>query len=98
MQYFERKAPDLAGPPEAVPGQSRWLGYCLILGLYLTLRGYHSLDGDQAYRLPLLLHQQDPRLYAADPFVRAFDVFNPHRGALLAIGLVSGPIGLSAGL
>ena len=36
------------------------LGYWLILGLYLTLRGYHSLDGDQAYRLPLLLHAQDP--------------------------------------
>src|SRR5208337_3454875 len=74
------------------------LGYCLILGLYLTLRGYHSLDGDQAYRLPLLLHQQDPTLYSADPYVRAFDAFNPHRGALHAIGLASRGIGLSAGL
>ena len=43
------------------------------LGLYLTFRGYHSRDGDQAYRLPLLLHRQDTAMYADDPFVRAFD-------------------------
>ena len=37
-----------------------WLPGFLLLGLYLTLRGYHSFDGDQTYRLPLLLHRQDP--------------------------------------
>jgi hypothetical protein len=76
----------------------RLLGYCLILGLYLTLRGYHSLDGDQAYRLPLFLHEQDPSIFADDPFVRAFDAFNPHRGSFLLIGAVTRILGLSAGL
>ncbi|MFI5454997.1 MAG: DUF6798 domain-containing protein [Isosphaerales bacterium] len=76
----------------------RWLIYLVILGLYLTLRGYHSFDGDQAYRLPLLLHRQDSRLFAGDPFVHAFDAFNPHRGSLLALDLVTRPLGLSAGL
>jgi hypothetical protein len=75
-----------------------WLAYCLILGLYLTFRGYHSLDGDQAYRLPLLLNRLDPAVYANDPFVRAFDAFNPHRGYLLILGKVVQPLGLSAGL
>jgi hypothetical protein len=83
------------GAPWGLP---RWLGYCLILGLYLTLRGYHSLDGDQAYRLPLLLHQQDPAVFACDPFVTAFGAFNPHRGSLLLLGWVTGPLGLSLGL
>ena len=78
--------------------RARWLGYCLILGLYFTLRGYHSLDGDQAYRLPLLLHRLDPAVYAADPFVRAFDTFNPHRGSLLVLGGATGLLGLAAGL
>ena len=32
----------------------------LLLGLYLTLRGYHSFDGDQAYRLPLLAPPAGP--------------------------------------
>ena len=76
----------------------RWLVYLVILGLYLTLRGYHSFDGDQAYRLPLLLHRQDSRLFAGDPFVQAFDAFNPHRGWLLVLDLVTRPLGLSAGL
>ena len=35
--------------------------FAILLGLYLTFRGYHSFDGDQAYRLPLLLHRQDPQ-------------------------------------
>src|SRR3954452_20846092 len=77
---------------------SRWLAYLLIFGLFLTLRGYHSRDGDQAYRLPLLLRRQDPRLFADDPFVPAFDAFNPHRGALTLLDLASRPLGLSAGL
>src|SRR5215475_15555910 len=76
----------------------RWLELFLVLGLYLTLRGYHSRDGDQAYRLPLLLHRQDPALFADDPFVRAFDAFNPHRGYLTLLDVASRPLGLSAGL
>jgi hypothetical protein len=76
----------------------RWLVTVLLLGLYLTLRGYHSFDGDQAYRLPLLLHQQDPRQFAGDPFVEAFDAFNPHRGSLLVLDVVTRSVGLSAGL
>jgi hypothetical protein len=76
----------------------RWLVYLIVLGSYLTLRGYHSFDGDQAYRLPLLLHRQNPQLYADDPFVQAFDGFNPHRGALVALDVVTRPLGLSAGL
>jgi hypothetical protein len=64
----------------------------------LTCRGYHSFDGDQTYRLPLLLHRQDPLLYADDPFVRAFDGFNPHRGWLLVLDLATTPLGLPAGL
>jgi hypothetical protein len=76
----------------------RWLVYTIFLGLYLTFRGYHSFDGDQAYRLPLLLHQQDPQLYVADPFVKAFDDFNPHRGSLVVLDLATRPLGLPAGL
>ena len=83
-------------PPSSRPGC--WLVYAILLGLYLTFRGYHSLDGDQAYRLPLLLHRQDPNLYATDPFVRAIDAFNPHRGCLMVLGLVTRPFGISAGL
>jgi hypothetical protein len=77
---------------------SRGIAYLLILGLYFTFRGYHSLDGDQAYRLPLLLHSQDPALYAADPFVRALDTFNPHRGSLLVLSIPTRGLGLSLGL
>ena len=59
------------------------------------MRGYHSFDGDQAYRLPLLLHRLDPTIYADDPFVRAFDLFNPHRGSLMILGAVTQLLGLS---
>jgi hypothetical protein len=76
----------------------RWLILLLVLGLYLTLRGYHSRDNDQAYRLPLLLHRQDPALFADDPFVRSFDAFNPHRGYLALLDAASRPLGLSTGL
>ncbi len=72
--------------------------FVVLLGLYLSLRGYHSLDGDQAYRLPLLLHHQDARVYADDPFVTAFDAFNPHRGAILILDAISRPLGLSLAL
>ena len=79
-------------------GPHRYLPFAILLGLYLTIQGYHSRDGDQAYRLPLLLHRQDPALYAADPFVRAFDAFNPHRGYLALLDWTSRPLGLSAAL
>ncbi|MGO9600728.1 MAG: DUF6798 domain-containing protein [Isosphaeraceae bacterium] len=59
------------------------------------MHGYHSFDGDQAYRLPLLLHRLDPTIYADDPFVRAFDLFNPHRGSLMILGAVTQLLGLS---
>jgi hypothetical protein len=75
-----------------------WRPYVLLLGIYLSLRGYHSFDGDQAYRLPLLLHRQDPNLYAEDPFVRSVDEFNPHRGSLALLDAVSRPMGLPVGL
>ena len=84
--------------PEGRTRSSKALGYWLILGLYLTLRGYHSLDGDQAYRLPLLLHAQTPSLYADDPFVGAFGAFNPHRGSLLVLRGATAVCGLSGGL
>ncbi len=83
---------------ESRPGVPRWAALVLIAGLYLTLRGYHSFDGDQAYRLPLLLHRQDPSLYAADPFVSAFDRFNPHRGYLALLDAASRQLGLAAAL
>ncbi len=76
----------------------RWFWFVVVAGAYLTFRGYHSFDGDQAYRLPLLLHRQDPALYATDPFVRAFDAFNPHRGYLALLDAASGPLGLATGL
>ncbi len=79
-------------------GLRSWLPAILLLGVYLTVRGYHCYDGDQAYRLPLLLHRQDPGLYANDSFVRALDGFNPHRGSLALLDAVSRPFGLPAGL
>jgi hypothetical protein len=84
--------------PHRASQPSRWLIFAILLGLYLTFRGYHSFDGDQAYRLPLLLHRQDPKLYAGDPFVTAVDAFNPHSGWLLVLDLVTRPLGVSAGL
>jgi hypothetical protein len=75
-----------------------WLIVILFLGIYLTLRGYHSRDDEQAYRLPLLLHQQDPALFAHDPFVRSFDAFNSDRGYLAVLDAASRPLGLSMGL
>lgn len=77
---------------------SPWVVGCLILGVYLTVKGYHSLDGDQAYRLPPLLRQLDPSLYENDPFVRSFDAFNPHRGVFILLGGLSRAVGLSASL
>ena len=81
--------------PGLAPG---WIAYALLFGLSLTLQGYRTLDGDQAYRLPLLLHRQDPSVFADDPFVRAFDAFNPHRGYLALLDLPSRLVGLPASL
>jgi hypothetical protein len=69
-----------------------------LLGLYLSTQGYRSLEGDQAFRLPLLLDRHDPALYAADPFVRAFDAFNPHRGYVWLLDVASRLMGLPAAL
>ncbi len=94
-----RTAPNQAGPSVMVgPAFPRWAAFALIFGAYLSLRGYHAFDGDQAYRLPILLHQQDPGLYPDDPFVRAFAVFNPHRGYLALIDAASRPFGLATAL
>ena len=81
-----------------IPTPRRWVVLLILLGIFVSLRGYRSLEGDQAYRLPILLHGDSPTLYDGDPFVRSFDSFNPHRGALGLIGLASWPFGLSAGL
>ncbi|WP_165244455.1 DUF6798 domain-containing protein [Paludisphaera soli] len=75
-----------------------WGLVLLVLGLYLTLKGYHSFDGDQAHRLPILLHGLDPSVYAGDPFVRSFDAFNPHRGTLGLIGTLARVLGLPAAI
>ncbi len=77
---------------------ARWLLWAIALGAYVTVQGYHSRDNDQAYRLPLLLHQQDPRLFADDPFVRALERFNPHRGYLALLDGTSRVLGLSGAL
>lgn len=87
----------MAGPDCSL-GRRRWLIVLTLLGAFLTVRGYHCLDGDQAYRLPILLHSENPALYRDDPFVGSFDEFNPHRGSFLVIGLPARVFGLPAGL
>jgi len=76
----------------------RLLSVLTLLGLFLTCRGYRSREGDQAYRLPLAIASGQPALYADDPFVRAFDAFNPHAGYLTLLRAVGTPAGLSAGM
>ena len=80
------------------PGPPRGVLYLLLFGVALSFGGYHALEGDQAYRLPLLLHRQDPSLFARDPFVRAFDAFNPHAGSLALLDGLSRLVGLGAAL
>lgn len=87
---------DAAPVPSRSPG--RWAAFLILLGLYLTVRGYRSFEGDQAYRLPILIHQQDACRYDGDPFVRSFDRFNPHRGYFLLLGAAARPAGLAAAL
>ncbi len=70
----------------------------LLLGLFLTTRGYRSFEGDQAYRLPILLHQSDSSVLANDPFVAYFDIFNPHKGSQALIGWACRPFGLAVGI
>ena len=86
------------GSPKAPRFAPEWLAYVLLFGLSLTLQGYRAFDGDQAYRLPILLHRQDPGLFQNDPFVRAFDTFNPHQGYLTLLDAPSRLIGLPATL
>ncbi len=89
----------MSGPPVFPrPSVCNLLPFVALLGVYLSVQGYQSLDGDQAYRLPLLLHLQNPALYASDPFVRAFDAFNPHRGYLALLDVASQPLGLTVAL
>ncbi|HEV3166664.1 MAG TPA: hypothetical protein VGZ22_21745, partial [Isosphaeraceae bacterium] len=76
----------------------RWAVFAVLLGVYLSVHGYQSFEVDQAYRLPLLLHRQDASLYANDPFVRAFDTFNPHIGYVALLDVISRLVGLSAAL
>lgn len=81
-------------------GRAAWHGFYLLLalGTFLTLRGYQSREGDQTHRLPLLYERLDPTLYRDDPFVRAFDAFNPHAGSLSLMAWASQPLGVSAAL
>ena len=72
-----------------------WL---ILMGATLTALGYESRTGDQAYRLPLLLHQHDPTRFADDPFVVSFDAFNPHTGSLALLDAGQRLWGLSATL
>jgi hypothetical protein len=88
----------MPSPDETNSTARKALAYLLLLGLFLTLRGYRSREGDQAYRLPILIHSQDAGLYVHDPFVRAFDQFNPHRGYLALVGSTGDLVGLSAAL
>ena len=85
----------LSGKHEAIRLGSTLI---LLLGLFLTIRGYRCFEGDQAYRLPILLHQSDPSVFANDPFVAYFDLFNPHKGSQALIGSVSRPLGLAVGI
>ena len=77
------------------PSLRRWAAFLILLGLYLTIRGYRSFEGDQAYRFPILRRAQDFRLFKADPFVRSFDGFNPHRGYFTLLDAASRPAGLA---
>jgi hypothetical protein len=88
--------PGTDAPREFSPALRRGVAFLILLGIYLTARGYHSFEGDQAYRFPILRRIQDIRLFTADPFVRAFDAFNPHRGYLSLLDVLSRPLGLAA--
>jgi hypothetical protein len=70
----------------------------IALGVYWSLNGYRAFEGDQAYRLPLLIDRLEPGLYARDPFVRAFDRFNPHGGYLAVLETTTRVMGLSGAL
>lgn len=66
------------------------LRLAIAAGAVVTIGGYQSRVVDQLYRLPIMARMKDPALYVADPFVRAFDTFNPHWGyGQLLIGLGS---------
>jgi hypothetical protein len=68
------------------------------VGAVVTASGYQSRVVDQCYRLPIVTRMRDSTAFANDPFVQAFDTFNPHLGyGKLIIG-VSSIIGDSAAL
>ncbi len=75
-----------------------WVAFLILFGLYLSTKGYQSRVGDQAYRLPILLNSQDSAVFLDDPFVRAFETFNPHLGFLTLLDGTSRMVGLSAAL
>lgn len=68
------------------------------VGAVVTLGGYQSRVVDQCYRLPIVARMNDQALYAADPFVLAFDTFNPHWGYGWLLNSLSAVTGLSAAL
>jgi len=88
----------MTGTDASSETRRRWAAFLILFGLYLTVRGYRSFEGDQAYRFPIFRHAQDVRLFAVDPFVRAFDHFNPHRGYFALLDAAARPAGLAAGL
>ncbi len=88
----------MPGPIASSQTVRRYLSYLILVGLFLTFRGYRSREVDQAYRLPILFHQQDPGLFSDDPFVRSFDQFNPHRGYLALLDGTSRAVGISTAL
>ncbi|MFM1802799.1 MAG: hypothetical protein RJA81_2151 [Planctomycetota bacterium] len=78
------------------------ISWCLRIltatGLVISANGYDSRVIDQCYRLPVMEHMFDQSLYSADPFVLAFDSFNPHVGYLYLIKFLEAAIGLSLAL
>lgn len=78
------------------------IGWCLRVltatGLVISANGYDSRVIDQCYRLPVMEHMFDQSLYSADPFVLAFDSFNPHVGYLYLIKYLESATGLSLAL
>ena len=68
------------------------------VGAVVTFGGYQSRVVDQCYRLPIVARMNDQALYVADPFVRAFDTFNPHWGYGRLLNTMASAIGLSGAL
>ncbi len=74
------------------------LKIAIAAGAVVTIGGYQSRVVDQLYRLPIMARMKDPAMYAADPFVRAFDTFNPHWGYGQTLIAMESLVGESAAL